>query len=267
VMVGATAGGPVEARTRRRPPPPSIVGDALFLGASGLSSNSGLSRNQYILSNDVRTVLLLQRDGNLVLVAGGRRLWQSGTANRDVRRATMQGDGNFVLTDSQARPVWATGTLFYPGSALTVQDDGNAVIYAPSNSGLVPVWSTNTHTSAGPLWVGTDRLPPNFALLPNTFLRSADRRFVLVPQGDGNLVLYGPGYNPLYSSNTSGRIPGLLAMQGDGNLVFYDYLGRPIWSAGSTGFPGTYFVVQSDGNAVEYFFGQPLFRTNTFGRV
>lgn len=52
-------------------------------------------------------------------------------------------------------------------------------------------------------------------------------------QGDGNLVLYGPG-GPLWSAGTTGA-PGYVEMQGDGNLVIYDGDGTPIWASGSEG--------------------------------
>jgi hypothetical protein len=54
----------------------------------------------------------------------------------------------------------------------------------------------------------------------NASIRSQDGRFVLVLQGDGNLVLYGPQGQPLWASNTAGHSDVWDAvMQGDGNFV------------------------------------------------
>ncbi|HEV2787192.1 MAG TPA: GDSL-type esterase/lipase family protein, partial [Solirubrobacteraceae bacterium] len=51
------------------------------------------------------------------------------------------------------------------------------------------------------------------------FLRSADGRYRLVMQKDGNLVLYGPSGRALWASNTRGRGSHHVRMQADGNLV------------------------------------------------
>jgi hypothetical protein len=62
--------------------------------------------------------------------------------------ASMQGDGNFVLLDSDhSTPVWDTGTQGNSGAYLLVQNDGNVVIYSSSD---VPLWSTGTGEGPGP---------------------------------------------------------------------------------------------------------------------
>src|SRR5712692_7727715 len=62
-------------------------------------------------------------------------------------RATMQGDGNFVVyqaTESGDDPVWASevwpGTGSSPYTAV-MQDDGNFVVYQKNRH---PIWATNT---------------------------------------------------------------------------------------------------------------------------
>ncbi len=88
-------------------------------------------------------------------------------------------------------------------------------------------------------------------------------QFVLVMQGDGNLVLYQNGA-PLWSSLwESGMMqPGSYAvMQGDGNLVVYGPgCGGPngsCWNSGTAGYPGAGLSVQGDGNLVIYGPGCP----------
>ncbi|BBX68844.1 hypothetical protein MPSYJ_23050 [Mycolicibacterium psychrotolerans] len=85
------------------------------------------------------------------------------------------------------------------------------------------------------------------------YLQSANGRFRLYMQGDGNLVLYdeAQGHRALWASNTSGR-PGLRAvMQGDGNLVLYSG-STGVWSSKTNGHNGARLVVQDDGNLVIY---------------
>ena len=52
-------------------------------------------------------------------------------------------------------------------------------------------------------------------------MQSADGRFQLTYQSDGNLVLSQQG-TQLWASNTGGTSPGKTIMQTDGNLVIYD---------------------------------------------
>jgi hypothetical protein len=105
--------------------------------------------------------------------------------------------------------------------------------------------SVNATTNALP-----DHMYPGEFLLPGQFRQSADGRFVLVYQGDGNLVLY-QGSNPLWNSETQSANPGIAVMQGDSNFVVYDSTG-PVWWSHTWGVPGAYLVVQNDGNTVIY---------------
>jgi hypothetical protein len=110
---------------------------------------------------------------------------------------------------------------------------------------------------------GKDVLNANEQLLQNQFLRSADGRFTLYMQGDGNLVVY--FYNQaLWASNTccDASIDRCI-MQGDGNLVLYDVNNSPRWSSGTWGFPGSLLVMQSDGNLVIYQGSTPRWASNT----
>ena len=53
-------------------------------------------------------------------------------------------------------------------------------------------------------------------------------------------------------------------MQGDGNLVIYAHGGQPIWSSDTWQHPGSHLVVQDDGNVVIYRpDGTPVWATNT----
>jgi hypothetical protein len=103
---------------------------------------------------------------------------------------------------------------------------------------------------------------PGDFLLPGQSRQSADGRFRLVYQVDGNLVLYQES-NPLWATATFGTTPGFVAMQTDGNFVVYDSAGA-VWASNTWGHPGSFLVVQDDGNTVIYSAGSsPLWATNT----
>src|SRR3954454_10490007 len=99
-------------------------------------------------------------------------------------------------------------------------------------------------------------LQPGEVLAPGQQIDSANDRFTLVYQGDGNLVLY-KNYpdrdrRPLWASETRGRPAGTCILQGDGNLVIYGPDGEYIWDSATHGNPGAHLVVQDDGNTVIY---------------
>ena len=94
---------------------------------------------------------------------------------------------------------------------------------------------------------------------------SQDGRYVLIYQGDGNLVLYGNGTS-LWHTGTHGTSPGYVMLQHDGNFVLYDASQRPLWSTGGAtiGHSDAWLIVQNDGNVVIYSGGGvPLWDTGT----
>ena len=101
---------------------------------------------------------------------------------------------------------------------------------------------------------GSDHLVVNQPLYQGQYIESPDGMFVLELQGDGNLVEYGPGFQPVWASNTGGANIGYVVMQPDGNLVGYTPDGRTaLWSNGeaNSGSNNTLYM-QPDGNLVEY---------------
>jgi hypothetical protein len=90
-----------------------------------------------------------------------------------------------------------------------------------------------------------------------SYLRSANDRYRLVIQGDGNLVMYDNSSNAaIWSSGTGGRreIPFKAVMQNDGNFVIYNSLNQPIWATGTDrkGSGPYRLVLQDDRNLVLY---------------
>jgi hypothetical protein len=98
---------------------------------------------------------------------------------------------------------------------------------------------------------GADKLLPEQSLGLGESITSADGRFRLLYQEDGNLVLYDPNSSPIWASHTDGTCPNAAGMQTDGNFVVYDCNWTPVW-ASNTGSSGSWLMVQSDGDVAMY---------------
>lgn len=83
-------------------------------------------------------------------------------------------------------------------------------------------------------------------------LLSADGRFRLVMQGDGNLVEYNARGQAIWHTGTHGHPGAFLAVQADGNLVVYTASFQPVWASGSRAPAGSLVVLQDDANLVLY---------------
>ncbi len=109
-----------------------------------------------------------------------------------------------------------------------------------------------------------DRLLPNQGLMVGKSITSADGRFRLILQADGNLVLYASAGQALWASNTAGHRVWDVVMQGDGNLVIYSVSGQALWASNTEGNAGAWLIAQNDGNVVIYDPGNhALWATNT----
>ncbi|HJT59183.1 MAG TPA: ETX/MTX2 family pore-forming toxin [Ktedonobacteraceae bacterium] len=96
-------------------------------------------------------------------------------------RATMQGDGNFVIyqeTEAGEDPVWASGV--WPGTGdgpyvAIMQDDGNFVVYQNHHD---PIWASGIFPGAG------------------------NGPYVAIMQDDGNFVVYQKNRHPIWATHT-----------------------------------------------------------------
>jgi surface antigen len=130
------------------------------------------------------------------------------------------------------------GTKYWPSGFIHIKD----ISSAGSGGGV-----------QGMTYLGTGQLTEDMKMYPNQYLLSDDARWVLAMQGDGNLVLYGPGYTPEWSSGTAGKSVAYLLVQDDGNVVIYGTGSQgALWSTGTAGIGAPSFKVQDDGNVVVY---------------
>lgn len=244
--------------------PLNVVSPIPYIGSQNvLNSGDTMRPGDYKLSGEKHSSLVLQADGNLVLYRNFRPVWSSMTSGRNIDRLDLQGDGNLVLYGPSNQVVWHSGTFGQGVSRLAIQADGNMVLYKTDGT---PTFSTSTISVPDQLSYVNDILPVA-QMRVNQFLESTNRKYKLILQGDGNLVLYSNS-TPIWHTGTFGQQVGTLSMQGDGNLVLYSSAGRPLWwSQGSFGKNGNHVRIQDDGNLVLYTMSdQPTWHTGTFGR-
>lgn len=225
-----------------------------------LSADERLYPGEYLLSADRQSVLILQKDGNLVEYRNFKPVWHTGTYGEDSKFLVMQDDGNLVLYDKNNKPLWHTHTYGNSGSELKLQSDSNLVIYSAGNT---PLWANGKlHIPNLLKYVNTTL---NARLYKGQELETPNRLYKLILQSDGNLVLYKSGAGALWHSHTYGKPSFRLEVQHDGNLVLYDTSGKPLWNTGTNGRGNNVRLVQqSDGNLVLYDSNnKPLWNTET----
>ncbi len=215
--------------------------------ATVLRSGETLDAKKNLVGPLGQTSLELQADGNLVLNHDYQPTWKSNTGGSQPKQLVMQTDGNLVLYNTNNQPIWYTSTGGNPGAQLSLQLDGNLVLYSASNT---PLWSNSTVHNPNYLSYVNTILQPG-KLLRGQWLETADRRFKMVLQSDGNLVLYSPT-KAVWSTLTNGSTAAYLAMQQDGNLVLYDANDRPLWQSATNDRGISALALQQDGNLVVY---------------
>ncbi|MCB9645604.1 MAG: N-acetylmuramoyl-L-alanine amidase [Deltaproteobacteria bacterium] len=254
-------GAPTPTPTPTPTPAPGPGAPSRTCGA--LLGNEVLGPGQTMPTCNGAYRLAHQTDGNVVLYnsASGRAVWHTGTNGKATSGLVMQGDGNLVLYGRDGRALWASNTAGKSGATLAVQDDGNVVVVHGGRA----VWATNTAGAGQPAPADCGRLTANQTLAPGASVTSCDGRFVLVHQGDGNVVLY-QGSRALWHTRTNGSATARFVMQGDGNLVLYAPDGRALWNSGTHRYAGARLAVQDDGNVVIYAAdGRAVWATNTRG--
>lgn len=235
-----------------------------FLGTDQLAIGQKLTTNQYIASQNVRHVLVMQSDGNLVQYGNGfKSIWSSRTGGNPGAYAVLQADGNLVVYSKNNKPLWASGVR-EGAKRVILQHDANLVTYSSANK---PLWATNKVIADKTAYIKSDRLRPGQQLKANQYIRSADKRYVLLMQADGNLVGFAPGFRAIWQTRTGGNAGARAAFQADGNVVVYSSSNKPLWNIGINKSPER-FIMQSDGNIVGYNSSNaPFWASSTVGKL
>lgn len=192
-------------------------------------SLSDLLNGEKLTSPNGRHVLLVQSDQNVVLYSHNRDndtpLWSTGTDRKCGSDASfaLWNNANIVVQCSDGSIVWESqsnqqNNLIYPFT-LSMTNVGNLIL---KNARGDKMWETNT----APWELHNDQ-----SLLADEYIRSNNKRYTLLMQGDQNIVVYDNG-SPRWASNTSGRCPSsaYLLFQQAGNLVLYCTSGGAVWS-------------------------------------
>jgi RHS repeat-associated protein len=162
-------------------------------------------------------------------------------------RATMQTDGNFVLSDILNNPLWSTNTAGLNGSSIEIQDDGNFVLYsfrwqagvyaAPAQGPFTPQTCSIGHVL---------NAPQN--LLGGQCITSPAGQYMLYMGTDGNFFIYDIAHQTgTWGPGTQGHPGAYASMQTDGNLVVYDVNGVALWSSGTSGTFSERLEMENDG--------------------
>jgi hypothetical protein len=198
-----------------------------------------LTAGQWLMSPDRTHGLAFQADGNLVAYGPNYRpLWSSGTYGNPGAVFTFQPDGNAVIYAANGAVLWHAGTYGNPGASLQLHNDGNVVIY---RSNFSAAWHSGGERTG---------FYPGVWLLPGQQVTSANGRYWLILQRDGNVVVYARDGRPIFFTGSYNSTS--LTLQPDGNLVAYRANGTAAWNSGTWREGSLRLDVQNDGNVVLY---------------
>ena len=116
-----------------------------------LEMGESLEQGQSLWSLNGRNRLIMQADGNLAgyvgpLVYAPAMFWQSGTSGKGGLKATMQTDGDFVISDKGGTVIWKSQT-HGRGVRIVIMDD-MSVCVLDKNARVV--WSSDKGTLRAP---------------------------------------------------------------------------------------------------------------------
>jgi RHS repeat-associated protein len=166
--------------------------------------------------------------------------------------ATMQTDGNFVLSNAAGTSMWSTGTSGTNASSIFMQDDGNLVLY-------IFKWSAGTYATPTPgsypaqtCSIGT-YLVVNQRINANQCIVSPHGQYMLYMAPDGNFYIYDIAHAVgTWGANTAGHPGAYAILQGDGNFCIYDANNVFLWMSGTNGTFAERLDMEDDGRIIIY---------------
>ncbi|MEV0615190.1 hypothetical protein AB0I81_17845 [Nonomuraea sp. NPDC050404] len=237
-LAGSLLAGPVALAMAQ--PGNAAVAVSATAADNKLTPGEWLLPGQSLTSGGGRFKLVQQAQGNLVFYDGTKALWTSPTSGNPGARTTMQKEGNLVIYGLGNKPLWSTPTSGNPGAYLLLPNSsGNLVIYSKDNRAL---WSTKE---------AIGKLSSGDVLRPGQTIKSANGRYTLIQQEEGNAVLY-DGRRSLFTTPTAGHPGARSIMQKEGNWVVVDRNDKALWSTKTAGNPGAWLAVSDDGRVIIY---------------
>jgi hypothetical protein len=177
--------------------------------------------------------------GSLRNASGGGRL-------QDLRRVALHEFGHLLGLDHPDENGQSVSAIM--NSRISNTDS----LQSDDTSGVQSIYG-GVSASPAPAPAVSDTLRAGGRLTVNQTLVSANRRYRLLYQSDGNLVLYDDvARTAPWATNSGGASVGYLELQGDGNLVLYDAQRAVQFATNSPGFPNARLLLQDDGNLVLY---------------
>ena len=181
--------------------------------AGDLGSDQSLEIDHPISSPDGTAELRLQGDGNLVLRDSGTVTWATGTENQGAVRATIQANGNLVLTNSAGGTVYQTNSGSAAGSfaRLHVTNEGQLLVLRVDGAKL---WESTSNNGSG---AGTVLTP---APLATAFTKAADTDLFQISGSNQLEFMAAPDFeNPADADGDNVYEVSVLADDGNGGVT------------------------------------------------
>ena len=209
-----------------------------YVAGATLRTGEVLSPSTALRSPSGGYAATMQADGNLVITtAAGTRRWTSATTGPG-NRLQVRSDGNVVIVRPNGTVAWSSGTNGWTGGLLTLSDGGLLQV----RQGATTVWD---HRG-----LRYDRLLPGQVLRSGESVVSTNGAWSLVMRTDGNLVLASAKGLRQWAAFTTGA-GNTATMQTDGNFVIRNTRGVTQWSTRTSG-AGSVMRVLGSGNAAVY---------------
>lgn len=185
-----------------------------------LTAGVRLTAGTYRTSANGFVRLTMNADGNLVVAAGGRTLWSTGTKGAGYY-ATVTATGSLSVNNSAGAAVWRVGSAG-AGATLTVDNDGG--LYLRNKIGALG-WASGSRA---------------YYLRAGMALRAGQR--LTSPAGptlemgaNGDLIAFGAYRRIFWSTGTFGHPGSYALVQPGGALVIVAPNGAILWSSRTTG--------------------------------
>jgi hypothetical protein len=179
-----------------------------------------------------------QGDGNLVVYdKNNKPLWNSQTNGKTPNKLVFQGDGNLVLYGANNDVHWAAYCHNKGGKSLRLNNAGSLTVSTDKNY----IWSTGAEVSSI-INQNTDNTAESGALPSSTnrkawmvnpykstvLLASPNKKYKLILERNGDLIMYNENKDVVWHSNTIGRK--VYRVDFNSNLMLLASDGNPIWS-------------------------------------